>query len=40
MTAMPSRALLLEDLPDVAAWLTTLLRETHRTGTFAFPIRE
>lgn len=27
MTAMPARALLLEDLPDVAAWLATLLRE-------------
>lgn len=27
MTAMPSRALLLEDLPDVAAWLETLLRD-------------
>ena len=27
MTAMPARALLLEDLPDVAAWLAALLRE-------------
>ncbi len=27
MTGMPSRALLLEDLPDVAAWLSTLLRD-------------
>jgi len=27
MTAMPSRALLLEDLPDVAGWLATLLRD-------------
>ena len=27
MTGMPSRALLLEDLPDVAAWLATLLRD-------------
>ena len=27
MTGMPSRALLLEDLPDVAAWLAALLRD-------------
>ena len=27
MTGMPSHALLLEDLPDVAAWLATLLRD-------------
>ena len=27
MTGMPSRALLLEDLPDVASWLATLLRD-------------
>ena len=27
MTGMPSRALLLEDLPDVASWLASLLRD-------------
>ena len=45
MTGMPSRALLLEDLPDVAAWLATLLRdrfpgvEVRHAGTLAEGLR-
>ncbi len=45
MTGMPSHALLLEDLPDVAAWLATLLRdrfpgiEVAHAGTLAEGLR-
>ena len=45
MTGMPSRALLLEDLPDVAAWLSALLRdrfpgvEVAHAGTLAEGLR-
>ena len=45
MIGMPSRALLLEDLPDVAAWLSALLRdrfpgvEVAHAGTLAEGLR-